>query len=156
MQDAQHFQRGMHAQAAVELAAGRLRIEMAAERDGWHIGALACAARKHRAHVVDGDGAAERLRARLEPVAHLAVEIGQRQTANAALLRRADARRFHQVVPQLLGINLEVCHARNDAKPRPLAASRVSSDAGSWRLSPAVAANCVSRSRICAKPISSA
>ena len=60
MQRAQRFQRGEHAERAVELAAGRLGVEMAAHGDGRDIVALAAAARKHGAHVVDGDGAAER------------------------------------------------------------------------------------------------
>ena len=68
-------------------------------------------ARKHRAHVVDGDGAAERLRLRLEPVAHLAVEIGERQPADAAFRRGADLGGLHQVAPQALGIDREVLHA---------------------------------------------
>jgi hypothetical protein len=62
---------------------------MAAERDRRHV-RRAVAAREHRAHVVDGDAAAELFGARLEPVAHLPVEIGQRQPADAALRGAAD------------------------------------------------------------------
>ena len=58
---AQRFQRGQHAKRAVEFAAGRLRVEMAAHGDRRHVVALAGTAREHRAHVVDGDRAAERL-----------------------------------------------------------------------------------------------
>ena len=81
---------------------------MAAHGDRRHVGALARPPREHRAHVVDGDGAAEFLRPRLEPVAHLTVEIGQRQPADAALGRAADFGGLHQVVPQPLGIDGEV------------------------------------------------
>src|SRR6185437_17000648 len=67
------------------------------------------------ADLVDRDGAAERLALRLEPVAHLAVEIGQREAADAALWGGADLGGLHEVVPQTLGIDLQVlrghgCH----------------------------------------------
>jgi hypothetical protein len=55
--------------------------------------------REHIADFVDRDRAAERLALRLEPVAHLAVEVCERQAADAALRRRADLRRVHQRVP---------------------------------------------------------
>ena len=74
---AQRLKGCQHAERAVELAAGRLGVEMAAHGDGRDIVALAGAAGEHGAHVVDGDRAAERLRLRREPVAHLAVEIGE-------------------------------------------------------------------------------
>ena len=98
MKRAQRLQRGEHAEHAVELAAGRLGVEMAADRDRRHV-RRALAAREHRAHVVDGDAAAERLGARLEPVAHLPVEIGQRQPADAALGGAADRGGLHRSRP---------------------------------------------------------
>src|SRR5580704_11619425 len=63
-------------------------------------------AREHGADFVDRYGAAERLALRLEPVAHLPVEIGERQAANAALRRRANLRRVHQRVPKPLTVDL--------------------------------------------------
>ena len=83
---------------------------MTAHGDGRHVVTLAGPAREHAAHVVDGDGAAERFTARLEPVAHLAVELGQRQPADTALRRGADLGSLHQLVPQPLGIDGEVFH----------------------------------------------
>jgi hypothetical protein len=73
---------------------------------------LARPAREHGADFVDRDSAAERLALRLEPVAHLAVEIGQRQAANAAFRRRADLRGVHQRVPEPLAVDLQVLHVR--------------------------------------------
>jgi hypothetical protein len=64
--------------------------------------------REHRAHIVDGDRAAERFRAGLEPVADLTVEIGQCQPANAAFRRFADFRGLHDLVPEPLGIDREI------------------------------------------------
>jgi hypothetical protein len=113
-QRAQRFERTEHAEHAVELAAGRLGIEVAPHRDRRDV-VLARTAREHRAHVVDRHGAAERLAARLEPVAHLTVEIGQRQTADAALRRAADSGCLHQLAPQPLGIDAQVLHGRPDA-----------------------------------------
>ena len=119
MQGAQRFERGKDAERAVELAAGRLGVEVRAHGDrgqGGVFGAvLARPAREHVADLVDRDRAAERLALRLEPVAHLAVEIGQREAADAALWGGADLRGLHQVVPQTLGIDLQVlrghgCH----------------------------------------------
>ena len=108
MQRAHRFKRAKDAERAVELAAGRLRIEMRAHGDRAKSGIFARPAREHVADLVDGNGAAERLALRLEPVAHLPVEIGQGEAANAALRRRADFRRLHQRVPKALGVDLQV------------------------------------------------
>jgi hypothetical protein len=66
--------------------------------------------------------AAERFRLRAKPVAHLPVEIGQRQPADAAFCRRAEARRLYQIAPQALGIDGEVFH-RLTALHAPLRAN---------------------------------
>jgi len=71
--------------------------------------------REHIADFVDRDRAAERLALRLEPVAHLAVEIGQRQPADAAFRSRADPRCLHQRVPQTLGVDLQVLQRQTSA-----------------------------------------
>ena len=83
-------------------------VSMRAHGDRGKIWVLARPAREHGADFVDRDGAAERLALRLEPVAHLAVEVGQGQATNPALRRRADLRRFHQRAPQPLAIDLQV------------------------------------------------
>ena len=79
---------------------------------------LARPAREHIAHVVDRDGAAERLALRLEPIAHLSVEVGQSQAANAAFRRRADLRGLHQAIPKPLGVDLEVLQGESSRWPR--------------------------------------
>ncbi len=66
---------------------------------GRKILVLARPAREHGADFVDRDGAAERLALRLEPVAHLPVEVGERQPAKAALRSGADPRGLHQRIP---------------------------------------------------------
>ena len=93
---------------------------------------LPVAAREHRAHVVDGDAAAERLGARAEPVAHLPVEIGQRQPADAALRRAADRGGLHQLAPQPLGVDREIAH-RDAHQPRARAARPAPRASGATR-----------------------
>ena len=61
------------------------------------------------------DGTLGVLGARLEPVAHLAVEVGEREAAYAALGGGADRRRLHQLAPQALGIDAQVGHEINSA-----------------------------------------
>jgi hypothetical protein len=110
MQRLQGLQGTEHAQHTVELAAGGLGVEVAAHGDGRHIAALALPPREHGTHVVDGHGAAQRLGTGAEPVAHLPVEIGQGEPADAAFRRAADRRRLHQVAPQALGVDRQVAH----------------------------------------------
>ena len=63
---------------------------------------------EHVADLVDRDRAAKRLALRLEPVAHLPIEVGQGEPADAALGRAADLRCFHQRVPQPLRVDGEI------------------------------------------------
>ena len=116
---AQRLERGEHAQHAVEFPPRRLGVEMAAERDRRHVG-LPRPPREHRAHVIDGDGAAELLRARLEPVAHLTVEIAQREPADAAFRRAADRGGLHQLAPQPLAVDFQILHACKPLRSSPL------------------------------------
>ena len=90
VQRAHGFERAEDAEHAVEFAAGRLRVEMRAHGDRRKVVVLARPPREHVADFVDRNRAAERLASGLEPVAHLPVEIGQREAANAALGRGAD------------------------------------------------------------------
>ena len=112
VQRAHRFKRAEDAEHAVELAAGRLGVEMRAHGDRGKVLVFAGPAREHGADFVDRNRAAERFALRLEPVAHLAVEIGQGQTANTALRRRADLRGVHQRVPKPLAVDLQVLHVR--------------------------------------------
>ena len=108
VQHAQHLQPRHHAIGAVELAAGRLGVEM---RAGHHrrLGRIAAlAAGEDVAELVDLDGAARRLGPAHEEIAALAVEIGERDAADAALLRAADLGQLHQARPQAVGVDLQV------------------------------------------------
>src|SRR4051794_20337676 len=81
---------------------------MRTHADRRQVGALAGTAREHVATIIDGDRAADRLAGALEPVTDLAVVIGQREPADAAFRRTAEARRFHQAVPQPLRIDRQI------------------------------------------------
>ena len=113
-QRAQGLECAKDAEHAIELAAGRLRVKMAAHRDRRNIVALARPPREHRAHIIDRDSAAKPLAARAKPVAHLSVEIGQRETTDTALRRAADLGGLHQLAPKALGVDDEILHSRND------------------------------------------
>jgi hypothetical protein len=86
---------------------------VAAHCDRRHVGALAGPPRVHHPHVVDRDRAAEFFRARLEPVAHPAVEVGQREPADAALGGAADGGGLHQLAPQALAVDAQVGHVKS-------------------------------------------
>ena len=94
------LERAEHSERAVELAAGRLGVEMAAHHHGGERIVRAGAAREHVAHLVDRDRAAGGLAPFPEQLARLTVEIGQRQALNAALRRGADFRHFHERIPE--------------------------------------------------------
>src|ERR1700677_519884 len=108
LQRTHDLQRAEHAQDAVELAAGRLRIEMRAHADRRQVVALAGAPREHVAAIIDRDGAADRFASALEPVAHLTILVRKREPADAAFLRRAEPGRLHQAVPKTRRIDGEV------------------------------------------------
>src|SRR4051794_27615162 len=127
---AERFQCAKNAKNAIELAAGRLRVEMAPHGDRRDVVPLARTARVHRAHVVNCHGAAERLAARLEPVAHLPVGIGQREPADAAPWRATDLGGLHQLAPEPLAVDLQVLHRRGSAAKPYAAFSRYSAAPG--------------------------
>src|SRR5215470_12882855 len=104
----QRLERSEDAEHAVELSSGRLSVEMAADRNRWNIASLAAPACEHRSHRIDGDGAPERLRAGLEPVAHLAVTLGKGQATNSTFRCSADRRGLHERVPEPLAVDFQV------------------------------------------------
>ena len=116
MQRPQRFEPGEDPKRAVEFAAGRLGVEMRADRDRGQVGIFARSPREHVAHLIDGHGAAKRGTLRLKPIADLPIEIGQRETANAAFCGGADLRGLHQRVPQPLGIDLQKLHVQNSIR----------------------------------------
>jgi hypothetical protein len=114
------LKRAEHAERAVELAPGRLRVEMRAHRDWRETIVPSRPPREHVADFVDRDSAAERLALRLEPIADPAIEVSQRQPADAALWRAANLRRLHQRVPKPLGINLQILQRQASPKRHDL------------------------------------
>ena len=108
VEGAHHLQRAEHAERTVELAAGRLGVEMAAHQDRRQRRIAPWAAGEHVAHGVDADGAAGGLAPAGEEVTRLPVEIRQRQPVAAALRRRADRRHLHQAVPQAQAVDAEI------------------------------------------------
>jgi hypothetical protein len=117
VQRAERFEPGEHTKRPVEFAAGWLSVEMRADRDRQQFRVYTGAGGEHVANLVDRDRAAERLALRFEPIAHLAVEIRQREAADAALRCRADPRRFHQRVPKPLCVYLQIGHVRSSFHP---------------------------------------
>ena len=108
VQRADDFESAEYAEHAVELAAGRLRVEMAADIDRQRFRVGAFAAREHRAHLVDAHFEPRRLAPCLEETASLAVLIGQRLAVVAAGDAGADLRHLHQRIPQTVGIDAEI------------------------------------------------
>src|SRR6185437_5027362 len=94
------LERAEHAEHAVELAPGRLGVEVAADEDGRRRRLGALAPGEYVAHLVDLDRAYGGLAPCPEQFARLAVEVGQRQALDAALRGRADFRHFHQRIPE--------------------------------------------------------
>ena len=105
VQRVHHLEPGEHAQRAVELAAGGLAVEMAAEQHRQALRIAAGAAGEHVADRIHPDGQPRRLALGAEPVAAAPVHLGQRQPPHAALRRGADLRHAHQAVPQPLAVD---------------------------------------------------
>ena len=108
VQHAQHFQPCHHAIGAVELAAGRLGVEMRAGHHRRLRRIAAFAAGEDITQLVDFDGAACLLGPAHEEIAALAVEVGERDAADATLLGPADLAQFHQARPQPVVIDAEI------------------------------------------------
>src|SRR5262249_56314090 len=83
------------AKGAVEFAAGRLGVEMRSDGDRGELGVFAGPEREHIADLVHADLTAERFALRFEPIAHLAIEVAQREATYAAFRGCADLRRGH-------------------------------------------------------------
>jgi len=99
---AHHFQAGHDAVGAVELAARRLRVEVAADRHRQEIGVGPRSTREDVADGVDFDRHRCLAAPADEAVAPTAILVAQRQPTDAALRCRADARELHEGVPQPL------------------------------------------------------
>ena len=110
VQRAHHFQPRQHAIDAVESAAGRLGVKMAAGHHRRQVVILAGAAGEDIADGIHRDGAAGFLAPAHEQVAAFLIQIAGRQAAIAALLGRADLRHLHQAVPQPVAPDLDILH----------------------------------------------
>ena len=110
VEGADHLEAREHAVDAVELAARRLAVDMAAGHHRRERVVLASPAGEDVAHLVDADGAAGLLAPLDEEIARRLVHVGEREAADAALLRRADLRHLHEARPQAIAIHLEVPH----------------------------------------------
>ncbi len=117
---ADDFEPGQHAIGAVELAAGRLGVEMAAGQHRRQTGVAAGPAGKDVADPVDADGAAGFLAPADEAAPRFAVEIARGEPAHAALGGGADLGQRHQARPEPLAVHLEIAHP---PLPEPGAAS---------------------------------
>src|SRR5205823_12873272 len=98
---------------AVELAAGRLGVEVAAGDDRRQVWVAPRAAGKDVADLVNGDAAAGFLAPADKEAARRGVEIAGGEAADATLLGRADLGQLHQARPQALAVYREVAHRRH-------------------------------------------
>ena len=115
---ANHLERRQRAEHAVELAAGRLGIEVRAEPDRGlrHVAALA--KREHRTERIDMHVEPCGLARPAEPVADLLVLRAERQPPYPAFLRGAEFRGFVDGVPETGGIDLQIgCGLAHAAVP---------------------------------------
>jgi hypothetical protein len=94
VQRSRHFKSGKHAGDAVELAAGWLRIQMAAEANRRQTVVATLPAGGDVADLIHGDLAAEGTALRRQPVARLLIGIAERETCDAASRGSAEARRL--------------------------------------------------------------
>ena len=104
---AQYLQASQNTVVAVELAARRLRVDMAS---GEHDRPRRIAARPYRediAGAVDFDARARLAQPAHHQIAALPVEIGERESPHAAPGRRTDGRELHQRLPQALAVDAQ-------------------------------------------------
>ena len=110
VEGADHLEAGEHAIDAVELATGGLAVDVAAGHHRRERLVRASPAGEDVAHLVDAHGAAGLLAPLDEEVARSLVHVGEREPADAALLRRPDLRHLHEARPQAIAIDLDVPH----------------------------------------------
>src|SRR5208282_2290457 len=108
IQGPQHLKTRHDAIGAIELAAGRLTVEMAACHDRRQRVVGAGTARENIADRVDADRATRLLAPVPEKIARLLVECRQREPAHPTLGRGTDLRHLHEALPQPFAIDLEI------------------------------------------------
>ena len=135
--DAAHgFERAEHAERAVEFAARRLGVEVAAEHHRGEAGVAAFAAGEHVAHGIDGDRQAGLAAPIGEQVAGIAVAVGQAHAVDAAMRQGGDRAGGHEVGPQAFAVDADWGHggpcARDVAMQRSLRRGRAKLNRNSW------------------------
>ncbi len=109
-----HLQPGQHAERAVELAAGGLAVEVAAEEHRRALRVAPFAPGEHVAHRVDADRKAEGLAPFPEALAAARVLGGQGEPPDAAARRGADLGHAHEAVPEAFAVDPAI----GSAQPR--------------------------------------
>ena len=110
IEGADHLERAEHAERAVELAAGRLAVEMAAEQHGRAVLFGPLASGEHGAHPIDADREPGLVTPSTEQIAAPPVLVGQRLTVDATVRRRADFGHGHQALPEPLAVHVQFSH----------------------------------------------
>ena len=108
VQAAHHLQPGQHAEDAVELAAGRLRVEVRAERDRLAAHVAAGPQGELGAERVDRHREPRRRAGVPEPVAHVPILGRERQAVDAAGGRAAEGGGLHDGRPQPRAVGAQV------------------------------------------------
>jgi len=112
VEGADDFEAAQHAEHAVIAAAGRLRVEMAADIDRIEARVGAFAAREHGAHLVEAHAEPGALAPRFEQRSAPGVVVGQRLPIAAPGHPRPDLGQLVNGIPQPVGINAEVFTGR--------------------------------------------
>jgi len=105
---AHDFQAGQHAEHAVILAAGRLRVEMGADIDRQRVRIRAGSRHEHGTHLVHAHGEPGLVTPGLEQFAAFPVGIGKRLAVVAAGNAGADLRHLHKRIPQTVWIDSQI------------------------------------------------
>jgi hypothetical protein len=117
VQHPDHLEGREHAVGAVEPAAGRLAVEMAADQHRRPVRIPALPPREDIAEPVDPDVQSRGLAPFDEAVARRLVDLGQREAPDPARGRRADLAHGHQAVPEPLAVDPKIAGFRHDAPP---------------------------------------
>ena len=110
---AHDLQPGQHTVVAIELAAGRLCVDVAAGDDRWQCVVAAGAAHEAVADLVDGHRHAGLARPACHQVATLPVQVGQRQATHAPLGRGTNLSQLHQRIPQAGAVDAKLVDGRS-------------------------------------------
>ena len=105
VQRAEHFQHSQHTVVAVELAAGRLRVDVAARGHRRCVVLATETAREDVADLVDANGAAGLTSPADDLVAALPVQVGEGHATDAAGRCGADGGQFHQAGPEAVAVD---------------------------------------------------